>query len=54
VAGLLNGECDHTYHNEANSHYSLIDHFLVSKFMVNECQSVKILTDKDNPVDHMI
>jgi len=50
---VMDDQCDYTYHSDVNSHYSLIDYFIVSPSLVNERQSVKILTDGDNPSDHL-
>jgi len=50
---VMDGECDYTYHNDANQHYSLLDYFLTSPSLVDGCQSVKILCDGDNPSDHL-
>ena len=49
---MLDGECDYTYHSDVNSHYSLLDYFIVSPSTVNGCKSVKVLNDGDNPSDH--
>ena len=50
---VRDGECDYTYHSDANSHYSLLDHFIVSPTLVDECKSVRVLNDGDNPSDHL-
>ena len=50
---ILDGECHYTYHNDVNVHYSLLDYFLVSPSIVNDCQSVAVLNDGDNPSDHL-
>ena len=50
---VFDGECDYTYHNDANQHYILLDYFLASPSLVDECQSVKSLCDGDNPSDHL-
>jgi len=50
---VRDGECDYTYHNDANSHYSLLDYFIVSTSLVNECKAVGVLDDGDNPSDHL-
>ena len=49
----LDGECDYTYHSDVNSHYSLLDYFVVSPTLANGCRSVSILNDGDNPSDHL-
>ena len=49
---VLDGECDYTYHSDVNSHYSLLDHFIVSPSMASASKTVKILSDGDNPSDH--
>ena len=38
---VMDGQGDHTYHNDVNMHYSLIDYFLTSPSLVSECQAVK-------------
>ena len=43
---------DYTYHNDLNSHFSLLDHFIVSDTLVNTSECVYILDDADNPSDH--
>jgi len=53
---LSSGErdTDYTYHNETNSHYSLIDYFLSSPTLSPAQQrSACILQDGDNPSDHL-
>jgi len=50
---VLDGECDYTYHDDVNSHYSLLDYFIVSPSIANGCQSVSVLNDGDNPSDHL-
>ena len=50
---VRDGECDYTYHSDANSHYSLLDYFIVSPPLVDECKSANVLNDGDNQSDHL-
>ena len=56
LSWLITGETDtdYTYHNETNSHYSLIDYFLSSPTLCPVQQrNVCILQDGDNPSGHL-
>jgi len=49
----VSNDIDYTFHNDANSHYSLIDHFLCSPNMSNGSKATHILADGDNTSDHL-
>lgn len=42
-----------TFHNDANLHFSLIDHFLCSSCLSPSTKAVHILADGDNTSDHL-
>jgi len=48
----VNDSIDYTYHADANGHFSLIDHMLVSQCLVQSHQSVVIHVDDINISDH--
>jgi len=48
----MSNTVDFTYHSDVNGHFSLIDHFLCSNFLVNNSQAVNILVDGNNTSDH--
>ena len=41
-----------TYHSDVNGHFSAIDHFMCSDYLVYNTQSVNILVDGNNTSDH--
>jgi len=50
---LFSDVCEYTYHNDLNSHFSLIDHFLSSPPLVDNSRCVFVMEDGDNPSDHL-
>ena len=50
---LFSDVCEYTYHNDLNSHFSLIDHFLSSPPLVDNSRCVFVIEDGDNPSDHL-
>jgi len=49
----VDGSVNFTYHNDANNHFTLIDHFLCSPSLVNESKCTTILLDGNNTSDHL-
>ena len=47
-----NGSIDFTYHSDVNGHFSLIDHFICSKLLVDNIQKTTILAHGNNNSDH--
>jgi exonuclease III len=46
------GSVNFTYHSDVNIHFSLIDHFLCSSYLVAQSNCTNILVDGDNISDH--
>ena len=43
----------YTFHNDTNSHFSLVDHFLCSPGTSSDYKATCILADGDNTSDHL-
>ena len=48
----MNNRADFTYHSDTNGHFSLIDHFVCSNFLVADKQQVDVLVNGNNTSDH--
>jgi len=49
-----NGSIDFIYHSDVNGHFSLIDHFMCSKLLVDNIQKTTILAHGNNNSDHLL